>query len=219
VTVFNLDPALTSAQNNIRDNEAFLDTDYKGVEFTASKRLSKKWQMVAGFTVGKNTGGPPAPTSFTNFADLNDPNVTLYPKGIIGNDSKVGFRMSGSYQMPGSVSVAGSVISNTGYPYVSTFSVSRALAATAGVNLTRANQTVFLSNRGDERFPNVTNVDVRISRAFHFGARKIAPQIDLFNIANASPIVSLNTGVGATYLAPAEILAPRIIRVGFSIDF
>jgi hypothetical protein len=29
----------------------------------------------------------------------------------------------------------------------------------------------------------------------------------------------LNAGVGGTYLAPAEILAPRIIRIGFSVDF
>ena len=46
--------------------------------------------MVAGFTVGKNKGGAPSPGGFTNANDLNDPNVTLYPKGIIGNDSEVG---------------------------------------------------------------------------------------------------------------------------------
>jgi hypothetical protein len=83
----NLPLSLASAQNNIRDNDPYLDTDYKGVEFTARKIFSKKWQMVAGFTIGGNTGGPPAPGGFTNSADLNDPNVTLYPKGIIGNDS------------------------------------------------------------------------------------------------------------------------------------
>ena len=28
--------------------------------------------------------------------DVNDPNVTLYPQGIVGNDSKYAFRLSGS---------------------------------------------------------------------------------------------------------------------------
>ena len=65
-----------------------------------SKRFSKKWQMVAGFTIGKNTGGAPSPAGFTNANDLNDPNVTLYPNGIIGNDSEVAFRLSGSYELP-----------------------------------------------------------------------------------------------------------------------
>jgi hypothetical protein len=213
VTVFNLDPTLVSAQNNIRDNEPYLDTEYKGIEFTVAKRFSRNWQMVGGFTAGKNEGGT------TNGNDLNDPNVTLYPQGIIGNDSKYAFRLSGSYHLPGDVTFAGSLISNTGYPYVSTFSVSRALAATAGVALTRASQTVLLSNRGDERFPSVTSLDLRLSRAFRFGTRRIVPQVDLFNITNASPIVGLTSTVGNTYLAPAEILAPRIIRVGFSFDF
>jgi len=31
--------------------------------------------------------------------------------------------------------------------------------------------------------------------------------------------VQLNAPVAATYLSPVEILAPRIIRVGFSVDF
>jgi hypothetical protein len=78
---------------------------------------------------------------------------------------------------------------------------------------------VLLSNRGDERLPNVTSLDLRLSRAFKFGQRRISPQVDFFNIGNAAPIVSLNSAVGGTYLAPSEILAPRIIRVGFAVDF
>jgi hypothetical protein len=45
------------------------------------------------------------------------------------------------------------------------------------------------------------------------------PQLDLFNIGNAGTIVRYNVAVGSTYLTPAEIVAPRIIRVGFSLDF
>ena len=169
--------------------------------------------MVAGLTFGKNEGG------LVNGTDLNDPNVTLFPKGIIGNDSKVALRLSGSYHLPGDVSLAGSLISNNGYPFVSTYQITRAGALAQGVALTRATQTITLSQRGDERLPNVTSVDLRLSRTFRFGGRKITPQVDFFNIGNADPIVNLTTGVGAQYLAPGEILAPRIIRVGFSVDF
>ena len=76
-----------------------------------------------------------------------------------------------------------------------------------------------LSERGDERLPGVTMVDLRISRPFKFGQRQIIPQLDLFNIGNAGTIVRYNVAVGSTYLNPAEIVAPRIIRLGFSIDF
>jgi carboxypeptidase family protein/TonB-dependent receptor-like protein len=214
VTVYNLAPALVSASNNIRDNEPYLDTTYKGIEFTVQKRLSHNWQMVGGLTIGKNEGG------FNNTGgDLNDPNATLFPTGIIGNDSKIGFRLSGSYRLPWDVVFAGSMISNTGYPYQSQLNVTRAMATAAGVSLTRASQTVALAERGDERLPAVTSVDLRVSRRFRFGAHSISPSIDFFNIGNAAPVVSLQNAVGTTYLDPREILSPRIIRVGFSVDF
>jgi hypothetical protein len=211
VTAYNLNPEFTGRANNIRDNEAELDTDYKGVEFTASKRFSRNWQMVGGLTIGSNEGGLGG--------ELNDPNNHIYERGIVGNDSQVAFRLSGSYLLPGAVTLAGSLVSNSGYPYVSTYSISRAAAAIQGVRLTRASQSVPLSQRGDERLPHVTMADIRISRTFRFGDRRIVPQLDVFNIGNAATVVNLQNAVGGAYLDPREILSPRIIRVGFSLDF
>jgi catechol 2,3-dioxygenase-like lactoylglutathione lyase family enzyme len=211
-TVYNLASAFVGASNSIRDNRPELDTDYKGVEFTASKRYSNRWQLMAGLTFGKNTGGQGG-------GDLNDPNNVLYPTGIIGNDSEVAFRMSGSYLLPYDITLAGSMVSNTGYPFVSTYNVTSAIAAAAGVSLTRSSQTIDLSRRGDERLPTVTMVDLRISRPIRIGTRRIVPQLDIFNITNADTVVSLQNAVGSTYLNPREILSPRIIRVGFSLDF
>ncbi len=220
VTVYNLAPALVSAQNNVRDNQPYLDTEYQGVEFTANKRFSNNWQMVAGLTIGKNTGGINATGGQSGTNDLNDPNNTTYPDGIVGNDSEVAFRLSGSYRLPYDINLAGTFIANNGYPYISNISVTRAQAAAAGVVLTRASQTVLLSERGQERYPDVKMVDLRLSKTFKFGAgRTFQPQVDFFNIGNADTVTTLNTAVGSTYLAPSEILAPRIIRVGFALNF
>ena len=229
MTVYNLNPAFNGRQDNFLDNDPYLDTKYTGVEFTANKRLSRNWQMVAGLTIGKNTGGlnsggtNPGQSDVATIGgfaggELNDPNNTRFSNGIIGNDSEVAFRLSGSYRLPGAVSLAGTLISNSGYPYVSTYSVTRASVAPA-VALTRASQTVFLSQRGEERYDAVTMVDLRISRPIKFGTRSFNPQLDIFNIGNAATVVRYNPAVGATYLTPGEILAPRIIRVGFSLDF
>jgi len=227
-TIYNLaSPAFNSLSNLAIDNQPFLDTDYNGVEFTANKRFSHRWQMVAGLTIGHNKGGvnSSGSTGQTSsigspgagtYGDLNDPNVTAFPNGIVGYDSKVAFRLSGSYRAPGDVQVAGSLISNGGYPYISTYSVTRAVYP----QLVRTSQTVFLSERGDERYPTVTMVDLRFSRPIRFGSnRQFVPQVDLFNIANAATVVTLNSGIGGTYLRPSEVVAPRIIRFGFSIDF
>jgi outer membrane receptor protein involved in Fe transport len=225
-TVYNLLPAFNGLQANIVDNDPYLDTTYNGIEFTASKRLSQRWQMTTGMTIGKNTGGLNAgalssgQTLTGNNSDLNDPNLTLYNNGLVGNDSLVAFRLSGSYRAPYEINVAGSLVSNSGYPFVSTYSVTRAAAAAAGVALTRANQTIFLSQRGDERLPSVTLIDLRISRSFRFGnGRRIEPTFDIFNLGNASTITSLNAGVGTTYLTPTAIVSPRIMKVGFVVGF
>jgi hypothetical protein len=211
VTAYNLNPEFTGQADNIRDNRPDLDTDYRGVEFTASKRFSRNWQMVGGLTLGRNEGGLAG--------EFNDPNNHIYERGIVGNDSTVAFRLSGSYLLPGAISLAGSLVSNTGYPYVSTYSISRAVAARQGVVLTRSSQAVPLSQRGDERLPNVTMADIRISRPIRFGNRRFVPQLDIFNIGNAATVVNLQNAVGGAYLDPREILSPRIIRVGFSLDF
>jgi hypothetical protein len=211
--VYNISTAANALTLNVRDNVDYLDTTYKGIEFTATKRFSQKWQMQTGFTIGKNEGGVNGGT------DLNDPNNTRFPTGIIGNDSETAFRLSGSYELPWAVNLAGSMIANNGYPYVSTFSLTRAAAATQGITLTRASQTIQLSERGDERYGNVMMFDVRLSKAIRFGSRSITPQVDFFNIGNADTTVAHAVAVGPSYLQPSEILAPRIIRVGFSLNF
>jgi len=222
-TLYNLSSGFLGLQNNVVDNDPYLDTDYNGVDLSFTKRLSRRWQMVAGVTFGKNKGGVVNNTLASNgqsaTLDLNDPNNTLYQQGVVGLDSKYGFRMSGSYLAPGDILVAGSYTSNGGGAYQSNINLSRAAVASV-VNLTRGSQTVFLSERGTERLPNVNELDIRISRPFKIGAsRRITPQVDLFNITNAAPAVTITQAVGGSYLAPTQILAPRIIRVGFAILF
>jgi len=216
-TFYNLDRAYLGLVGTVLDNEPYLDTTYNGVEFTATKRFSNRWQMIAGLTVGKNDGGVNSTggSGQSGSNDLNDPNNTLFPTGIVGSDSKVAFRLSGSYNAPGDISIAGSLVSNGGYPYVSTYTISRSLFP----GLTRATQTVPLTSLGTERLPSVTMVDLRVSRPIRFGARRITPQIEIFNIGNASTITSYGASVGSAYLRPGANLQPRIVRVGFSIDF
>ena len=67
---------------------------------------------------------------------------------------------------------------------------------------------------------DVAMVDVRVSRSFQIGAgRKVTPQLEIFNLGNASTVVRNTPGAGANYLAPAEILAPRVVKLGFSLTF
>jgi hypothetical protein len=215
--VYNLNPAFVGLQSNVLDNQPYLNTTYNGIELTASKRFSHHWQMVAGFTAGKNTGGLNSANGQSSTADLNDPNLTIFSNGIASQyDETYAFHLSGSYQMPGDVVLAGSFVSNTGFPYVSSYTVTRAQLPT----LTRSTQAVFLSDRGSERLPQVTLTDIRVSRPFNVGhGRRIVPQFDIFNLSNSSTVTSLNSAVGGTYLVPTGIVSPRIAKIGISVDF
>ena len=220
-TLYNLNPAFLGRQDNVVDNDPYLDTKYNGIDISFSKRMSHRWQAVAGVSFGRNEGGlnTSGGTGQSSTIDLNDPNNTLFSNGVVNLDARFGFRLSGSVQLPWDVLVAGSLVANDGGPFVSTYAASRAAVASA-VALTRGSQTVFLSERGDERLPSVKTADIRFSRSFRFGQnRRIVPQIDLFNINNGAMPVAITSAVGGSYLAPTQILAPRIARVAIAINF
>ena len=131
---------------------------YNGVEFTAQKRFSNRWQMVAGFTPARTRAGSTRQhrRSVGQSADgiSTIPNITAYAEAASSATIRsYAFRLSGSYRAPWDIQVAGSLISNTGYPYMSTYSVTRALAATGGVALTRSTQTVFLERSRRRALP------------------------------------------------------------------
>ena len=101
ITFYDLNRAFFGLQDNVLDNEPLLDTDYDGIEITGSKRLSDRWQVAGGLTVGKMTGG-------LNTGDLNDPNNLINQQGVVGANATYSVKISGSYRLPGNVNFSGS---------------------------------------------------------------------------------------------------------------
>lgn len=211
ITLYNLAPAYLGLQNNVVQNLSILDTDYDGFEITANKRFSKRWQVLLGFTVGRNKGG------LKNGADFHDPNNLQNQQGIVGNDSTYQSRLAGTYVVPrAEVTVSGSFLSNTGYPRQTTYSVTRSVFP----GLTRSSQTVYLTRRGDERLPSVRLLDLRFSRSFRLRTRvTFEPLFDIFNLTNSDAIVGVTNAVGQRLGFPSEIMSPRVFHVGFNVKF
>jgi len=78
---------------------------------------------------------------------------------------------------------------------------------------------VRLTRRGDERLPDVAMFDFRLSRTFRLNDRRVTPMLEVFNLSNADTVVGYNGNVGGSYLRPTEILSPRLLRLGISVDF
>ena len=93
VTVYNQDPALRGRIDNLWNNDPEMDSTYNGGDITLNKRLSNRWMMTGGVSIGKNVG-------YVGVADLNNPNSKEFSRGIQGDDVPVSFRMSGLYELP-----------------------------------------------------------------------------------------------------------------------
>ena len=65
---------------------------YQGLEITATKRMSQRWQMLAGYTWSK--------TTFTDFSVGTSPNAFLNTEGRVFNDRPQQFKVTGSYLLP-----------------------------------------------------------------------------------------------------------------------
>ena len=115
---------------------------------------------------------------------------TNFPKASSATTRSRASALSGSYRLPWDVNAGRVDRLEQRLPVPSTYQVTRAVAAPQGITLTRASQTIALSERGDERLPNVTMVDLRLSRPFRFGGAQFTPQLDIFNIGNASTVVA-----------------------------
>ena len=78
VTAFDQDPDTLGLADFVVTNIDGLENDYNGLEFTFTKRMADKWQLVAGYTVGKGEGLYfNRRTSQENF---NNPNLNIKPR-------------------------------------------------------------------------------------------------------------------------------------------
>jgi hypothetical protein len=144
------------------------------------------------------------------FCDVKPPfQAQLKLNGAFG--LPYGFRTGITYQnLPGIPIYATYVATNAQIAPV----LGRNLAAGAGGTV-----SVDLMPPLTEFEDRITQLDVRFSRPFRVVGRRVEAQFDIYNALNASPILSINTRFGPSWLTPTEILAGRLFKFGVQVDF
>lgn len=210
ITIFNLDPALRATRDRIVTNVSRLRSDYDDVQFQVTKRMSDRWQLLTGLTLQKREGFWHDGT-FTNF-DFNNPNVSLNREDArIFTDVPWVLTVSGSYQLPYDVLVAGKYTGCDGDPLRRTITFR---------NLTQSSERVDVAPRGTDRTETVDQfVDFRVSKDFDLGGGRIEGSLDIFNLLNANHVLLQTEEIGSTFGRPSRILAPRIVRFGVKMTF
>jgi hypothetical protein len=209
------------------NNDPTLVQTYKGVEITATKRMSKRWQVLAGLTLSKSRqDNLSEATSTTNLAW--GPNYLINTSGPIATDVPVQFKLTGTYILPAEIALAANFRSQSGTPYNRQLSVPMTLGGSATINVEPFDS---------ERLDALTTLDLQASRLFTLGnGRSFNLVLAVSNITNANTVWSVRTLTGISsfrfagsptgavstvpqFGTPTNILGPRIARLGVTFRF
>ena len=222
--------ARTSAANRtVITNDPNAKEIYKGLEITLNKRLTNRWQMLAGYTFSKNQLVDATLDTSPNF--LINANGNISPDAGVGGSTRCAgcgasnadrpnqFKLTGMYLLPWhDVILSGNFRSQQGPAY--TRQISRAVGFAT-------NQIINLEPMGNSRIDTLNKIDVRVGKLFRLsGNRSFEGTIDFDNLLNSDTVWQVRnrteaaaftdptTGQRATlqqFLSPAAILGPRTI--------
>jgi hypothetical protein len=198
--------------------------EFKGLELTATKRLSHRWMLRGNVSYNDWTESCSADSIANPTPALgNCPGGVVVERsagsGAFQNvfiNSKYSFNFTGLYQLPWDFNLGASLTGRQGYPRPF-----RETVDTAG-----GQSTVILQPVGSVRFPNVYELDLRAAKDFRFFNRVgVTISADLFNVPNQRTILQRQTLLASSGAAQGnsnritEMQSPRVWRFGARFNF
>jgi hypothetical protein len=218
ITIYKLQPQFGTLRDRVITNVDVLESDYDGVQFDIQKRMSNRWQLLAGLSLQNHKGFDHSGT-FTNpdaTRDFNNPNYLLNRgDGSVFTELPWTFTLSGSYVLPWDITTSAKYTARDGDPLVR-----EAVFSFTNPTTSQPSETIRVAQRGEDRTETVTKfLDLRFAKRFQVGRSNIEGTVDLFNLLNANHVLGQVTTVGATWGRPNRILTPRIVRFGITARF
>ncbi len=201
---------------------------YQGVDVTATKRFSRRWQMQTALTIQTNPQYYPSDS-----ASCINPTSCIFINGRMNtsssNSARYLYKASGSYVLPSDISVAANYNLVDGAMRLLTINgPGQVYGGTTG---TIAYNTLFFQPVGATRLPATSLLDVSAQKTLKLrgGRTSVKLMLDCFNVTNANTPAN-NSGTGTNAYASnnlslqqsqqlASILPPRIFRIGFGLTF
>jgi hypothetical protein len=181
---------------------------YRGVELSANKRMSDRWQMQASWVISKITGNYNNTSSFGNSSEYDEPNFdpALQPnrEGRLTNDNRHIAKVLGTYRGPWDILMSGA------YYYTSGQRFNR----TVRIRLPQGNTDFFAEPRGSQTYDPRTQLDIRLEKQFRIADRRLGLTLEGFNMFNETIITGRTTRSGSSYFNPTSLNAPRRFRIG-----
>ncbi len=220
----------TAVNRTFFTNDRNVLQTYKGIEITATKRMSNRWQMLAGYTFARSRiTGLSVNTNPNNLINVTGPlagqNTNF--NGQIG-DRPHQFKLTGTYMTPWyDIGLAANLNSQSGIAVTRQVTV----AQTVG-----GNSTVNVEPLGSTRLELRTVMDLRVFKVVNFGSRSLEASVDFNNISNENTVWDVRTLSGTInlrqngdpagaintvpqFLSPAQVYGPRNIRFNVAFRF
>lgn len=220
----------TAVNRTFFTNDRNVLQTYKGLEITATKRMSNRWQMLAGYTFSRSRiEGLSVNINPNNLINVTGPlagqNTNF--NGQIG-DRPHQFKLTGTYMTPWyDIGLAANFNSQSG------------IAATRQVTVAQTvggNSTVNVEPLGSTRLDTRTVMDLRLFKHIIFGTRSLEASVDFNNLTNENTVWDVRTLSGTInlrqngdpagaintvpqFLSPAQVYGPRNIRFNVAFRF
>jgi hypothetical protein len=188
---------------------------YKGVDLSATKRFSNKWQLATSVTIQDNPGFLTAGS-----ASCINPTGCEYSNGI-STISRYLFKAQGSYTLPWDIAASANFNMNQGG--TRTLSINGPGSVYGGTTGTISYSTLTQAPVNTFRFGAAKLLDVSLQKNFKMrgGKNRVKLSLDGFNMLNVYTIQGYSSGnqSSASFTAPSSIVPPRVFRVGASVNF
>ena len=233
--LYDLNPGKVGSVNNyitFASNYGNQIERWNGVDISIGRRLERGSVVNGGISTGKTVASncavlarvPESVSTQTAFAQnvtvTTQPVTTPYCRQDSGFITQV--KAFGSYTLPkidlqtsaNIQALPGTLLAAN---YLATNSV---VAPSLGRPLSggAANVTVNLVPPGAMYGDRLVQVDLRFAKRLRFGAPEATFTVDLYNVLNANPVLSVNANYAA-WLQPLTVLQGRFARLGVRFDF
>jgi hypothetical protein len=225
---YDVRPALFGQTDNLARpaggaDQGKLSRVYNGFDFTTNARFLDGGMVSGGLSMGR--------TVTDNCLVVDSPEAArpgfckVTPPWAAG--SQVKFLVV--YPFPWDISTSLIYQNSSGIPITASYVVGNAaIAPSLGRNLSdcgtaatcNANRTVELIQPQTMFEPRLQQVDLRFSRVFKLGGnRTLKPNLDVYNLLNASNVINENVTYGPAWRDAVQILSGRLLRIGAQFDF
>ena len=197
------------------------DQKYTTVEIAASKRLDRRWMLMASYSATKidvphwqntaSTGNDFTMPGLQVFLATLDPNAEINSAYKVWESTG---RLDAAYILGWGLQVSANFEHRSGQPWARTVN----FAAPAGQPI----PTIVLRTEriGERRLPDVNLLHMRVEKAIRMSeGRKLALRLNIFNVTNINTEQSITQLSGVNFGRPGGVLPPRIAELGAEYSF